>query len=309
VPAETDPPMHGLYRAIINPLFAQIRMRELETRVRDIARDYIARFRDRGACEFMGEFAFRFPIAVFLELMNLPIARVDEFLSWEKKLLHSADLAEIADGTRSIRDYLLDVIEERRAHPGDDFISIGLAAKVEGRKLTDDELMGFCFGLFVGGMDTVSTNMGLHFRHLAENPQHQRQLRANPAQIPEALEELLRAYSAVTTFRTCIKPVQIAGVQIMPGDKVAMATTLANRDPAVFPHANEIQLDRNPRQMTFGHGPHRCVGAPLARRELTIAMEEFLGDIPEFRLEPGATIMTFLGGMIQPATLPLVWGS
>ena len=308
VPAETDPPMHGLYRAIINPLFAQIRMRELETRVRDIARDYIARFRNRGACEFMGEFAFRFPIAVFLELMNLPIARVDEFLSWEKKLLHSADLAEIADGTRSIRDYLLEVIEERRAHPGDDFISIGLAAKVEGRRLTDDELMGFCFGLFVGGMATVSTNMGLHFRHLAENPQHQRQLRANPAQIPEALEELLRAYSAVTTFRTCIKPVQIAGVQIMPGDKVAMATTLANRDPAVFPHANEIQLDRNPRQMTFGHGPHRCVGAPLARRELTIAMEEFLGDIPEFRLEPGATIMTFLGGMIQPATLPLVWG-
>jgi cytochrome P450 len=309
VPAETDPPMHGLYRAIINPLFAQIRMRELETRVRDIARDYIRRFQGRGTCEFMGEFAFRFPIAVFLELMNLPIARVDEFLSWEKKLLHSSDLAEIADGTRSIRDYLLQVIEERRAQPGKDFISIGLAAKVEGRMLTDDELMGFCFGLFVGGMDTVSTNMGLHFRHLAENPEHQRQLRANPLQIPDALEELLRAYSAVTTFRTCIKPVQIAGVQIMPGDKVAMATTLANRDPAVFPQPNEILLDRKPRQMTFGYGPHRCVGAPLARRELTIAMEEFLSAIPEFHLKPGVTIMTYLGGMIQPATLPLIWSA
>jgi cytochrome P450 len=301
--------MHGLYRAVINPLFAQIRMRELETRVRDIARSYVDKFSDRGGCEFMGEFAFRFPIAVFLELMDLPISRVDEFLSWEKKLLHSADLSEIADGTRSIRNYMLEVIEERRSKPGNDFISIGIAAEIEGRKLTADELLGFCIGLFIGGMDTVSTNMGLHFRHLAENPAHQRQLRANPAQIPEALEELLRAYSAVTTFRTCIKPVRIAGVQIMPGDKVAMATTLANRDPAVFPQPNEIQLGRNPRQMTFGYGPHRCVGAPLARRELTIALEEFLGRIPEFRLKSGETITTFLGGMIQPATLPLVWGA
>jgi cytochrome P450 len=308
VPAETDPPMHGLYRAVINPLFAQIRMRELETRVREIARSYIQNFSDRGGCEFMGEFAFRFPIAVFLELMDLPISRVDEFLSWEKKLLHSADLAEIADGTRSIRNYMLEVIEERRARPGNDFVSIGIAAKVEGRKLTDDELLGFCIGLFIGGMDTVSTNMGLHFRHLAENPAHQQRLRASPAEIPTALEELLRAYSAVTTFRTCIKPVQIAGVQIMPGDKVAMATTLANRDPAAFPQPNEVKLDRNPRQMTFGHGPHRCVGAPLARRELTIALEEFLSRIPEFRLKSGETITTFLGGMIQPATLPLEWG-
>src|SRR5271170_796473 len=133
VPAETDPPMHGLYRAIINPLFAQIRMRELETRVRDIARDYIRRFQGGGACEFMGEFAFRFPIAVFLELMNLPIDRVDEFLGWEKQLLHSDNLPEIADGVRKIRDYLLNVIEERRRHPGEDFISIGIASKVEGR--------------------------------------------------------------------------------------------------------------------------------------------------------------------------------
>ena len=226
----------------------------------------------------MAEFAFRFPTSVFLELMSLPMDRVDEFLSWEKKLLHSDNLADIADGVRSIRDHLLGVIEERRRHPGEDFISIGLAARIEGRSLSADELMGFCFGLFVGGMDTVSTNMGLHFRHLAQNKAHQDRLRANPTEIPVALEELLRAYSAVTTFRTCIKPVQIAGVQIMPGDKVAMATTLANRDPEAFSQPNEVQLDRNPRQMTFGYGPHRCVGAPLARRELTTAMEEFLDD-------------------------------
>jgi cytochrome P450 len=255
----------------------------------------------------MSEFAFRFPIAVFLELMGLPLERIDEFLAWETKLLHSSSLAEIADGVRSVKAYLLEVIEDRRAHPKDDFVTYGVNAEIEGRKLTEDELIGFTFGLFVGGLDTVSTNMGLHFRHLAEHPEHQARLRENPAEIPVALEELLRAYSAVTTFRTCIKPVAVHGVEIRPGDKVAMCTTLANRDPEAFERPNEVLLDRNPRHITFAYGPHRCVGAPLARRELTIALEELLFSLPEFRLAPGSRIVTTLGGMIQPTTLPLVW--
>jgi cytochrome P450 len=157
-------------------------------------------------------------------------------------------------------------------------------------------------------MDTVSTNMGLHFRHLAEHPQDQAWLRANPSKIATATEELLRAYSAVTTFRTCVKPVEIHGVQIMPGDKVAMCTTLANRDPEAFERPNDIMLERNPRHLTFATGPHRCVGAPRARRELTIALEECLAALPDFRLKPGSSIVTALGGMIQPITLPLSGG-
>ena len=125
--------------------------------------------------------------------------------------------------------------------------------------------------------------------------------------IPLAVEEMLRAPAAVTTFRTCVKPVQVHGVQIMPGDKILMATTLANRDSAEFENPNEVRLDRNPRHMTFGTGIHRCVGAPLARREVIIAIEEFIKAIPEFRIAPDAKIVTQLGGVIQPGTLPLVW--
>jgi cytochrome P450 len=307
LPAETDPPMHALYRAMVNPLFAPRKIANLEQRVREIARQYLSTFQARGGCEFMSEFAFRFPIAVFLELMNLPFERVDEFLEWEMMLLHSADLGVIATGVRKVKAYLLGVIAERRSNPGDDFISFGIQAEVQGRKLTEDELFGFCFNLFIGGLDTVSTNMGLHFRHLAENPGHQDLLRGEPARIPAAVEELLRAYAAVTTFRTVVAPVKVHGVQLMPGDKVAMATTLANRDPEAFERPNEVLLDRNPRQYTFGTGPHRCVGAPLARRELIIAMEEILAKIPSFRIEPGKTIRTGIGMMIQPETVPLVW--
>ncbi|MDB6060570.1 MAG: cytochrome [Verrucomicrobiaceae bacterium] len=307
LPAETDPPMHGLYRLMINPLFAPRRMAQLEDRVRAYAKEYIEKFKASGRCEFMQDFAFRFPIAVFLELMGLPMSRVDDFLKWEHGMLHTPDMNAVADSVRTVKKYLLEVIEERRNEPRDDLVTYGINAKVDGRNLTDDELFGFCFNLFIGGMDTVSTNLALHFRHLADHPDHQNYLRANPDKIPAAIEELLRAYSAVTTFRTCVKPVVIGGVQLMPGDKVALCTTLVNRDPEVFPNPNEVKLDRNPRHLTFASGIHRCVGAPLARRELVIAQEEFLKAIPEFRVAPNAKILYHLGGVIQPDNLPLIW--
>jgi len=307
VPAEVDPPMHGLFRNMVNPRFTPRRMAALEGRVREFAQFYINKFKDKGHCEFMNEFAFRFPINVFLELMGLPMDKVDTFLEWENGLLHEHDMAKVAEATRNVKNYLMGEIEERRKNPRDDLITFGVEAEIDGRKMTEDELFGFCFNLFIGGMDTVSTNTAWQFRHLAENPQDQAKLRANPELIPTATEEMFRAYAAVTTARTCIKPVQIHGVQLMPGDKILMATTLVNRDPNEFENPNEVRLDRNPRHLTFGTGIHRCVGAPLARREVIIAIEEFLKAIPEFRIAPDAKIRTQLGGVIQPETLPLVW--
>jgi len=307
VPAEVDPPMHGLFRNMVNPLFTPRKMAALENRVREFAQLYINKFKDKGHCEFMSEFAFRFPINVFLELMGLPMDKVETFLEWENGLLHEHDMAKVAQATRNVKNYLMGEIEERRKNPRDDLISFGINAEIEGRKMREDELFGFCFNLFIGGMDTVSTNTAWQFRHLATHLDDQAKLRANPALIPAATEEMFRAYAAVTTARTCVKPVQIHGVQLMPGDKILMATTLANRDPSEFENPNEVRLDRNPRHVTFGTGIHRCVGAPLARREVIIAIEEFLKAIPEFRIAPDAKIVTQLGGVIQPETLPLVW--
>ncbi|WP_211234441.1 cytochrome P450 [Solimonas soli] len=307
IPAETDPPMHQLYRNIMNPLFAPKKMAELEDHVRQFAKDAIDQFKHKGECDFMKDLAFQFPIQVFLELMGLPLDELDKFMAWEMKLTHPKSIEEMAEGTRLVKNFLIETIEDRRRNPTGDFISYVVQSEVQGRKLTDDEMVGFCFNLFIGGLDTVSTHMGLQFRHLAEHPEHQNFLRANPDQIPAALEEFMRAYGAVTTYRTCIKPVTVGGVQIMPGDKVSMVTSLAGRDPQSWDHPNEVKLDRNPRHTTFATGPHRCVGAPLARRELIFAMEEFLKAIPEFRIKPGATITTSIGPIIQPLSLPLVW--
>ena len=307
LPAEIDPPMHGLYRQLLNPLFTPRRLQALEDNVRSYACQYIDKFKSNGSAELMSEFCFRFPINVVLNLIGLPMDKVETFLEWEHGLLHTPDMAKVADAVRAVKHYLMGVVEERRNDPKDDLISFALAAEIDGRKFTQDELWGFLFNLFIGGMDTVSTNTALQLRYLAEHPEQQNYLRANPDKIPYAVEEMLRALSAVTTFRTCVKPVVVHGVQIMPGDKVAMSTPLANRDDDEFESPNEVRFDRNPRHLTFGSGIHRCLGAPLARRELIIALEEFLKAIPEFRIAPNAKIVTYLGGTIQPATLPIVW--
>lgn len=307
VPVEYDPPEHGPLRAILNPLLAPQRMAKLDAKVRIYARNYIETFRDRGECEFMSEFAFKFPIAVFLELMGLPQEDVEQLLEWETGLLHEPDVAKIASAVRSVRDYLLEKLAERRQEPRGDFLSAAANAKIDGKPLTLDEQLGIAFNFYTGGLDTVSTNIGLHFRHLAENPAHQTLLREHPEQIPLVTEELLRAYAAVTTFRICTREVEIAGVTVMPGDRVAMSTTLACRDETKYASPHEVQLDRRPQHETFAVGPHRCVGMHLARRELHVALEEVLRAIPQFRIAPDAEIVSTLGPIIQPETLPLVW--
>lgn len=307
MPVETDPPMHGLYRSFVNPLFAPKAMAAMEDKIRLYARDYILSIKAKGHCEFLKDFAFEFPIKVFLEMMGLPLEKTAEFMAWEMDLLHNSDLNAIAAATRNVVTYLRGEIADRRVNPTDDIITYGVQGQVDGRPLTDDELVGFTFNLFIGGLDTVSTNMAWQFKHLATHPQDQAYLRANPKEIPKAIEELMRAYAAVTTYRTCTKPVTINGVAMMPGDKVAMATPLAGRDPEEFDDPDAVRLDRRPRHVSFGYGVHTCVGMQLANREMRIAMEEFLAEIPPFGLDPNIPERTLLGGMIQPESVPLIW--
>jgi cytochrome P450 len=307
VPSEIDPPLHTVIRSAINPLFIPRRMAELEERVRHYAREAIGRFKDQGHCEIMNDFAFEFPIRVFIDLMGLPQSEMQQFLAWEHQLLHGLSLEDVATATREVTVYLRNAIEERRRKPTDDFISYGLDVNINGRSFNDDEMMGYCFNLVVGGLDTVSTNIGHQFRHLAERPDHQQLLREEPGRIGEAVEELLRAYASSVTPRRCVKQTDIGGVTMMPGDSVLMATFLANRDPEEFPEPDEVILGRKPRHVAFGFGAHMCIGMHLAKRELRIAIEEFLTAIPDFRITPGAVVESYLGGMVTPIELPLSW--
>lgn len=309
VPAESDPPDHQFHRGLVNPLFTPKKMAALDGHVRQTARAIIQRFKDRGQCDFVTDLALEFPITVFLELMGWPASDRKQYLAWENQLIHPTSIEDMRQGTADVIQFLRDMIGERRKKPGEDFISYGINAERDGRKLTEDELLGFCFNLFIGGLDTVSTNMGWQARHLAENPEQQHFLRTNPDRIPKAVEELLRRYAAVTTARRCIKDVTVSGIQLRAGDVVAMSTPLGNNDPDQFEDPFTVKLDRNPRHISFAYGIHFCVGSPLARRELIISIEELLRALPEFSLRQGIAIESKVSSIIQMSNLPLEWNT
>ena len=237
----------------------------------------------------------------------MPVERMDEFLVWENQILHSGDPETRKSGVRAVKAVLLDAIEEKRRNPGADLITNALNLMVEGKPISDIEVFGHCFNLYIGGLDTVASMLGWHFYHLAAHPTLQRQVRSDPSLIKPAIEELLRAYGVTTTFRICTREYHIGGVTFQPGDRVAMATPLAGRDPAQFDDPDEIRLDRKPRHLTFGSGIHSCLGLHLARREILIAMEEMFAAVPEFRLKEGERVPFFVGSIHHLEGLPIAW--
>lgn len=308
VPAEQDAPEHTNYRRMLNPVFAPGSMAKMDDTVRIAARESMQNLMGRTECEFIEDFAAPFPVGVVLGLMQLPKERLPDFMEWESMLLHSGKLEVMQEGVRNVATYLREVIAERKLNPGDDLISHAIKSDVGGRKMNDDELLGYAFNFYIGGLDTVTANLGNFIRYLATNLDDQRELRADPTKIRGAIEEFMRAFAAVTTYRVCIKEKVIRGVTIKPGDKVAMVTTLAGRDGTVYEDPHKVDIHRNPRHVSFAIGPHNCLGVHLARRELRIALEEILANLPEFRLNPDIAINSQVGGIIQARNLPLVWG-
>ena len=307
IPVEQDPPRHTRYRKLLNPLFTPKALAPLNDKIRDYARGDIAKFADRGNCEFMHEFAFAFPIKIFLEMMDMPTERAEEFLDWEMNMMRAESNDVVADAVRATVDYLQDEIDARRGKKGEGFISFALDAEIDGEKLTESEVLGLCFNLFLGGLDTVSAHLGHIFRYLAENQDDQTRLRENPELIDRAIDEMMRAFGGVTITRTCVKPTSIAGVPIRAGERVALSTALAARDPLEYDEPDKIDFNRQSRPLSFGTGPHLCVGIHLAKREMRCAIEEFFAAIPQFRLAHDARIESDLGTIMMPFQLHLEW--
>ena len=309
IPVEQDPPEHGFYRRLLMPFFVPKTADNMDANINDYARAQVLNFRDKGHCEFMSEFAFPFPSMIFLEMMGMPIARLDEFIELYDTITRDGDMDRVLDGVKSVIAYFEKEIEARRdVPPGDDLMSFALTAEIDGRKLSHDELVALFFNLGLAGLDTVSAHMGHIFRHLAENPDQQEDLRQNPDKIDSAITELMRAYGAVTITRTCVKDTEVAGIQIKEGDKVCYSTALAARDPEIYDEPEKIIFDRESKSYSFGTGIHVCIGMHIARRELRAAIRALLELLPPFRIPPGTVIESDLGTVMMPLTLPLEWG-
>jgi cytochrome P450 len=258
----------------------------------------------------MADYARRFPVGVFLRLMGFPVGDIDLLNDYATTLTYHPDPAEKGRALAGIKAYLEEQIRIAEKAPRDDIISHIVTAKINDRPVNDEEKLALSFNVFVGGMDTVSASLGWHFRYLAMNSDLQARLRADRSLIPDAVEELLRVYSVVSSSRMALVDFEVAGIKIRKGDFITLGTELANRDPREFERPDQVDIERTPnRHLGFGYGLHHCLGAPLARRELRIAMESWFDIVPTFHLvgDTNEGMPTWVGNIFSLETLRLAW--
>ncbi|WP_188393935.1 cytochrome P450 [Mesorhizobium sp. SARCC-RB16n] len=308
IPLELDPPAHGIFRSLLNPLFTPQRVRALEPAVRERAIALIDTIAASGTnCDVMKDFAYPFAVNIFLRFLGLPDDRLAIFVGWGKDLLHGDAVKRKAAAQRIVA-FIDDLAALRRKAPVDDFMTFVVQAQVAGRPLTNEEVRGIGVLLFVAGLDTVAAAIGFDLAHLSRNPKDQEWLRSKPNRIVVAAEELLRAYPTVQMIRVATRDIDFDGVPIRKGDYISCATMIANRDPAEFECPNTIDLAREENRHTaFAHGPHRCLGSHLARREIVIGLEEWLARIPALRIKEGTAPITHGGHAFGIDNLILDW--
>jgi cytochrome P450 len=308
VPLEIDPPDHSKFRALLNPLFAPKPMAAMQAGIRERAVSMIEALKPQGGCSFMDEFAFPFAVGVFLQFIGLDASRLQEFVSWGNQVLHSPSGRERKAAARAVVDFLSELFERRRREPAEDIATLLVNAQIDGRALTQDELLGYGALIFIGGLDTVANALGFDFIYLATRLDEQQRLRDDPSLIPEAAEEMLRAFPTVHMVRVATRDTEIRGVAIKAGDRVTCSSVIANRDPLEFPDPDRIDFKRQVnRHVAFSYGPHRCVGSHLARREVVIAIAEWLARVPAIRIKEGTAPVAHGGTVYGVQKLELAW--
>lgn len=318
IPTQIDPPDHIKYRQTLNPWFSPGAVGRIAPEATALCRRLVAELAPKGGCDFIADFALRFPTEVFLALLGLPVADADRLVPYVDAFFRGFggdpdEQEAMAGALVDIRTYWVDAVAERRdeaePRPGD-LASHLLHAEVDGRPLTDDEILDMLVVLVLAGLDTTRAELGYMFRHLALHPEDRRRLIAEPELIPSAVEECLRLYTIIFgDGRKVTRDVEFHGCPLKAGDMVYGLVAAANRDPEVFERPAEFVMDRpNNHHFGFAGGPHRCLGAHLARRVMRIAVEEWLRIVPDFELANPEPLMERGGGsMNAPLALPLRW--
>ena len=289
IPIDIDPPEHTQYRRVLLPLFTPQAVAKLDEGMHRTARELATEVAAHDVVDVSAGFARPMPTIVFSRLAGFPEADWPKFDRWVDDIIYerTVDPERAWKAGREVMDYF-DALLKARADQQDtgDIISRLLSTEIHGRKLTHDELLSYCYLLFVAGLDTTAWAIRSSLWYLAQNPDAQARLRENPDLIPTAAEEFLRTLSPVQAMaRTCKKDTEISGQAIRTGDRVVLVFGAGNRDPEVYENPDEIAVDReNNRHLAFGGGIHRCLGSNLGRRELVIALEEFLRVVGDFSL-------------------------
>jgi cytochrome P450 len=308
-PISVDPPVHTWSRRLLLPWFSHRRVDGYEATTRDLCNRLIDQFAARGSADAAADYAQQIPVRIIGLTLGVPDEMADTFTGWVRDLLEFAyDEDRRTTARIAVVGYLLEQLEYRRHHPGDDLISELLHTEVDGEPVADRHVIGIAAITLIAGVDTTWSGIGSALWHLATHANDRERLVAEPELIPTAIEELLRAYSPVTMGRIVTHDVEVGGCPMKAGDRLLLNFPAANRDPLAFDRAGEVVIDRaENRHIAFGAGIHRCAGSNLARMELRVAVETWLQRIPRFTLADDAQV-TWAGGQVRgPRTIPVVF--
>ncbi len=309
-PITSDPPRHRIARMVLMPPFSPHEIKKLIPKTRAICDDLIDNFADAGKFDGAVDYAQNIPVHIIAHMIGVPDSDADRFRRWINLIVVDGvvDDEALHRGLIEITDYFAGFLDERRQNPGDDLISFLIQQTYEdGEPFRDNHVLGSLRLLLIAGIDTTWSAIGSTIWHLAQHPDQRRRLVEEPQLLRNAVEEFLRAYAPVTMARLIVQDRELSGCTMKAGEMLLLPFPAANRDPAMFENPNEVILDRenSHRHAAFGMGIHRCIGMHLARMELTVAIEQLLKRIPDFRLD-GAT--TWSRGAIRgPRSLPLAF--
>jgi len=300
----SDPPTHTRLRRLVSLDFTPRRIRELEPRIRQIAKDLLDAAERMGRFDVMADLANPLPVMVISQLLGVPPGEYRQFKHWSDKVIEADNTlpgmpipGEIKTAFAELKAYFIEEIARRRKNPGTDLVSALVTAHDEAEALSADELLQFVVLLLLAGNETTTNLIGNGMLALGRNHGSMAALRSKPALMRGAIEEMLRYDGPVqSTFRTATKDTVIGGTPIPAGMGVFVIIAAANRDPAQFKDPETFDIAREPNEhMAFGEGIHFCIGAPLARLEGSIAIGAALERFPRLRLKDPGAALTYKG--------------
>jgi pimeloyl-[acyl-carrier protein] synthase len=311
-----DPPEHTRLRGLVNKAFTARVVSSLRPRVQEIVEGLLDEVEERRSFDVVADLAYPVPVTVICDLFRVPQDDRKQVKEWSLDLIYTLDpmvagdrLERAAEAGMTFREYLRALVADRRGGSGDDLITALTHAEERGEQLTDEEIVSMCTLLLIAGHETTSGLIGNGMLALGRHPDAMQELRDDPSIVKNAMEELLRFDSPVQlTGRLVLEPFEIDGVKIEPGNDVITLLGAANRDPAVFPDPDRLDLRRQAGEhVAFGGGIHFCLGAPLARLEGQIAVGELVTRFPALEIDTDGAVLrdtvTLRGLTALPASI------
>jgi len=276
-----DPPKHTQLRGLVDRAFTRRMLKLMEGWVESLADEMVAALPEGTPVDIVQALTIPLPVAVISRMMGIPAERSEDFKRWSDALTGTLAGVSLEDRMKDVMEmsmFFASLIPLRRAAPGDDLVSAVVNAEIDGQRLTDQEIVGFCVLLLIAGNETTTNLLGNLLNVLVDRPALWTRLVREPERIEAAVEEALR-FDAPVQFlmRQALRPMHYHGQDVAPGDLVTVVMAAANRDPRSYDNPTEFSLDRQRNHHhTFGFGIHFCIGAPLARMEAKMAMKALL---------------------------------